>query len=275
MEATAISVQVKEREVASFVKGWPWQKGGFTNLRVELSDNRINLTGTFRTDQDFYSAWEVCCRGTSIEARLIESRIGSNDIPPQLALGEFRAAVGGNFDSLQFMDFLREGLCIDLKKLLATLGIDLNFGLSSVSCNKYQLSINAGAASPTFSIHSVAGPSKNAIRVIAPYWGNDTWVFDDPEVKLEREPFVAGVPEMIDKLVAGIPNARSGFRLLFSEFRFPGHQAEFRWVRAEGDGNWYALADGSAEGWLCPALFRYFENAPRQIFVKAEPMTVP
>ena len=25
------------------------------------------------------------------------------------------------------------------------------------------------------------------------------------------------------------------------------------------------------EGWLCPALFKYFENAPEAIYVKAEP----
>ena len=26
------------------------------------------------------------------------------------------------------------------------------------------------------------------------------------------------------------------------------------------------------EGWLCPALFKYFDKAPREIFVKAEPI---
>jgi hypothetical protein len=26
-----------------------------------------------------------------------------------------------------------------------------------------------------------------------------------------------------------------------------------------------------AKGWLCPALFRYFETAPESLFVKAEP----
>jgi hypothetical protein len=25
------------------------------------------------------------------------------------------------------------------------------------------------------------------------------------------------------------------------------------------------------EGWLCPALFKYFESAPKEIFLKAEP----
>ena len=27
------------------------------------------------------------------------------------------------------------------------------------------------------------------------------------------------------------------------------------------------------EGWLCPALFRYFAKAPKELYVKAEPRT--
>lgn len=52
----------------------------------------------------------------------------------------------------------------------------------------------------------------NALIVIAPYWYQSTWVFDDESVGLDKEPFVAGVPEMIDGLVKDIPNARSVFR---------------------------------------------------------------
>ena len=47
----------------------------------------------------------------------------------------------------------------------------------------------------------------NALMVIAPYWYQGTWVFDDEAVGLNKEPFVAGVPEMIDNLVKAIPNA--------------------------------------------------------------------
>jgi hypothetical protein len=57
----------------------------------------------------------------------------------------------------------------------------------------------------------------NQINVIAPYWLDSvaTWVFDDERVGLVQEPFVSGVPEMIDDLVRDILNARAGFRLLF------------------------------------------------------------
>ncbi len=106
--------------------------------------------------------------------------------------------------------------------------------------------------------------------VIAPYWYQGTWVFDDESVGLNKEPFVAGVPEMIDDLVKDIPNARSGFRLLFSSAPFPGYQIELTRAKEEYGGYWYRVKDQSAEGWLCPALFKYFETAPETVYVKAE-----
>lgn len=62
--------------------------------------------------------------------------------------------------------------------------------------------------------------------IISPYFIHETWVFDNSAVDLVKEPFVSGVPEMIDNLVAETPNAREGFRLLFSASPFPGFQAE-------------------------------------------------
>ena len=52
----------------------------------------------------------------------------------------------------------------------------------------------------------------NQILVIAPYWLDtvETWVFDDEAVDLVQEPFVSGVPEMIDELVGDIPDAQQG-----------------------------------------------------------------
>jgi len=52
----------------------------------------------------------------------------------------------------------------------------------------------------------------NALRVIAPYWFEGTWVFDDDTVGLVREPFVEGVPEMIDELVAGVERVKAEAR---------------------------------------------------------------
>jgi hypothetical protein len=114
----------------------------------------------------------------------------------------------------------------------------------------------------------------NQILVIAPYWLEDvqTWVFDDDRVGLAQEPFVSGIPAMIDDLVRDIPNAREGFRMLFSPAPFPGFQRKVAWVREEMGGNWYKADESPMEGWLCPALFRYFDAAPQELYVKAEPL---
>ena len=113
---------------------------------------------------------------------------------------------------------------------------------------------------------------QNQIQVIAPYWleNAQTWVFDDPATDHVQEPFVSGVPEMIDDLVQDIPNARSGLRLFFSAEAFPDFQRRLEWVREEMGGNWYKADQPPSEGWLCPALYRYFEQAPAELYVKAE-----
>jgi len=110
----------------------------------------------------------------------------------------------------------------------------------------------------------------NTLMAIQPYWYLDTWVFDDESAGLDKEPFLQGVPEMIDDLVKDIPNARSGFRLLFSSVPFPNYQLELTRVKEEYGGYWYRAENTSAEGWLCPALFKYFETAPEIIYVRAE-----
>ncbi len=110
----------------------------------------------------------------------------------------------------------------------------------------------------------------NALVVIVPYRHAGTWVFDDSAAGLVREPFVAGVPEMIDVLVKGIPDATNGFRLLFSAQPFPGYQKKLTWLRGDMGGNYYRMGDPPMEGWICPAMFRYYRTAPRELYVKAE-----
>jgi hypothetical protein len=117
-----------------------------------------------------------------------------------------------------------------------------------------------------------AGPPSNAIMIIAPYRYNGTWVFDDPSAGLKREPFVAGVPEMIDVLVKDVSNSQDGFRLLFSANPFPGYQKKLAWLRGDQGGNFYKLDDPPMEGWICPAMFRYYKDAPPNLYVKAEPL---
>ena len=110
----------------------------------------------------------------------------------------------------------------------------------------------------------------NSIMVIAPYRHAGTWVFDEPSRGLKREPFVAGIPEMIDEMVKDIPDAEKGFRLLFSTRPFPGHTHKLVWRRGDRTGNWYYSQQYQREGWLCPALLKYYREAPKEIYIKAE-----
>ena len=129
----------------------------------------------------------------------------------------------------------------------------------------------------------------NVLNVIQPYWYANYWVFDDASKGLEKESLEGsfeaelreirllarliggGVTKMIDYLVKDIPDAREGFILLFSSQPFGGYQVELNMIAEEDGGCLYRGKNYSAEAWLSPALFRYFETAPESLYVKAEP----
>ena len=134
-----------------------------------------------------------------------------------------------------------------------------------------QIVIALGIAWALGAFETTARPPSNSIMVISPYRYNGTWVFDDRRTGLVREPFVAGVPEMIDILVADIPDAADGFRLTFSAQEFPDYEQKLHWLRHDGSGNTYQLEGTNMEGWLCPALLKYYADPPREIYVKADP----
>jgi hypothetical protein len=111
----------------------------------------------------------------------------------------------------------------------------------------------------------------NALKVIRPYHLHGTWVFDDPATGLRAEPFVQGIPEMIDALVADIPTAKEGFRLTFSGSEFPGHEMRVDRREPHAGGWWYADPGTGRRGWLCPAMFKYFHEAPPSLYGRADP----
>ena len=108
----------------------------------------------------------------------------------------------------------------------------------------------------------------NSIMVIHPYKYEGMWVFDDDKAGLVKEPFIAGADDIIEKMVTDIPNADDGFSLVFSSIPFPGFQIEFEWRREDAGGNWYYAKVLNMEGWLCPALFQYFDEAPKNIYAQ-------
>lgn len=120
--------------------------------------------------------------------------------------------------------------------------------------------------------------SDGRVLTLYPYLRNGTcWVFDDEHTGLKEEAFVCGMSEMISRVVEakGVPDAARGFTMTFAAEPFPEHDVELRWVRPEDNGgNWYegTVVGSHMEGWLCPALLFYFEQAPRRIFVRCDPL---
>ena len=111
---------------------------------------------------------------------------------------------------------------------------------------------------------------QESVKCIHPYMHEMQWVFDDPAVGLDKEPFVNGADLLIDQLVEHIPNAEYGFALLFSAAPFEGSSVKLVWEREEADGNWYYCDAFNTSGWLCPALLKYFGTAPGEIYVGAK-----
>jgi hypothetical protein len=114
------------------------------------------------------------------------------------------------------------------------------------------------------------GVMTNSIFVIKPYKWEGLWVFDDPNVGLVREPFVGGADTMIDVATAHLPNADKGFLAIFSASYFPDMQIALEWVREDFGGNVYRWPEKNMEGWLCPALLRYFSEPPKKLFIRVK-----
>jgi len=108
----------------------------------------------------------------------------------------------------------------------------------------------------------------NSLIAIHPYKTQGMWVFDDPAVGLREEPFVSGADTIIDHMVRDLPGAEDGFTLLFSATPFPGFSLELEWARADLSGNWYTAKSIGMEGWLCPALLKYFEAPPSKLYAQ-------
>ena len=106
----------------------------------------------------------------------------------------------------------------------------------------------------------------NSLYVLKIYNHEGTYVFDDPQVDLVREPFVMGMPEIIEHQMGGGPI--DTFTAIFSAAAFPGYNTVLKRLHPEYGGTWYELDGTHLQGWLCPALFKYFQVAPERLYVQ-------
>lgn len=111
----------------------------------------------------------------------------------------------------------------------------------------------------------------NAIFSITPYYHSGMWVFDDDRVNLVKEPFVAGIPEIIEYYLAKENiDGKKGFVAIFSDTPMPDYTSILNIFDREKTqtGAWYRDEVTKMEGWLCPALLLYYKTPPENIYFK-------
>lgn len=114
----------------------------------------------------------------------------------------------------------------------------------------------------------------NQINTIYPYRTKTGWAFDDEDVDLKAEPFIAGIPQIIDSIVGDSDE----FTAHISHSIIPdftGHlmKLDEKEMKSEGcvpDTGWYKLEGTEQIGWLCPATLKYFKDYPDSIYFKIQ-----
>lgn len=111
----------------------------------------------------------------------------------------------------------------------------------------------------------------NAITVIHPYKDHGLWVFDDERAGLVKEPFVSGADTMLDI----VTDHADKCSLMFSANEFPDAEHKVEKIGPGIGGGTDYMFKGKINGveikhklWLCPALFKYFEEAPEVIYFR-------
>lgn len=110
----------------------------------------------------------------------------------------------------------------------------------------------------------------NAMLSIEIYKFNGTWCFTDKERELLHEPFVLGVPEIINTALKeqNLYEEGKNYRILFAEQEFPLAHGVLKQVQDAFGGSWYAW--NKLEGWLCPATLAFFHDFPKEIHFRLE-----
>lgn len=114
---------------------------------------------------------------------------------------------------------------------------------------------------------------RNAIFTLTFYRHQGQWVFDDERRDIFVEPLVCGADDVFD-VISGRCDDESINRCTvnFSSSPIPGFALHATYLGPEFDGSRYSTADMTPdtpfEFWLCPALFAYFDRAPKNLYVQ-------
>jgi hypothetical protein len=111
-------------------------------------------------------------------------------------------------------------------------------------------------------------PTANAIHVIHPYRvdkRSPVWQFDDKKRDIVNEPFVCGASEFISSL---LPANETDCTITFSAAPFPQAEKIEILVRDHMGGTTYGHKASGKTMWLCPALLKYFDTPPSEIYFK-------
>lgn len=94
-----------------------------------------------------------------------------------------------------------------------------------------------------------------------------SWMFDDEANNVYREPFVRGSTEILDD-IASQTGRESDMTLIFADDPIDTWDYALDLIREEDGGALYASEDFDRVGWLCPALYLYFDSTPAKLYLK-------
>jgi hypothetical protein len=94
------------------------------------------------------------------------------------------------------------------------------------------------------------------------------WEFDDTELDIVSEPFVAGAEKAITKMARKKgKDITKPLTLIFSDEWFPGYHRSFRKLdTTPPSGTDYLCFETNEPAWLCNCLFKYYPFAPEEIY---------
>lgn len=110
--------------------------------------------------------------------------------------------------------------------------------------------------------------NENSIQVLEIRKTGCTWVFDDASKGVVNEPFVSGVPTIINHILDNKKIVESTVQAFFSQSKFPGADACLTFVKREKKGAWYKFQ--SMKGWFCPCFWKYFDvgSPPQHLYIQ-------